>query len=388
MPDFSNTLLGTMATNLTNKLTYKAFNAVTDPKANEFASKQTAPLLPPSTPEPPSKEATDGDPDTFSVSRFFKKIGSHTSNIVTAIFVPLMALILSMYVTNELIVYSAPIRLIFFIMTFMICFIFTPFMVLLAGYYLCKWGYEYYLNQLSNGPKTKVMPTIFAMLPLTTTIPVSSFSAFFMYPFTYPKNEKDAKQLPIIMNNYLESLKNAFTYFDKVQNLPFIAEGFKTLSDNIEHLHDVPEVKISENKKSDAPLPPTITPTVNNTSRVNLTPLPPTVSTNNAPLPPTVSTNNAPLPPTVPTNNAPLPPTVSTNNAPLPPMVSTNNAPLPPMVSTNNAPLPPTITPQNAPVQEAPLPPTVEASTLPNNKSAPPAESPSKNNQSKEKRSS
>ena len=291
----SDSLLGTMLTNLKNKATYQAFNAVTDPKANDFASKQTAPLLPPSTPEPPPKDATDGDPDTFSASRFFKKIGSHTSNIASTIFVPFVALILSMYVANEMIVYSVPIRLIFFIFTFMICFLFTPFLILLAGYYLCKWGYEYYLNQLSDGPKTKIMPTIFALLPLTTTIPVSSFSAFFMYPFTYPKNRKDAEQLPIVMNDYMESLKKAFTYFKKVQNLPFIAEGFKTLSDNIEHLHDVPE-KVSE-KVNEAPLPGVIestetdsSPTINVTNKVNA-PMPPAYN-NKTEIPPPPAYNN------------------------------------------------------------------------------------------------
>jgi hypothetical protein len=85
------------------------------------------------------------------------------------------------------------------------------------------------------------MPTIFALLPISGGIPDSYISGFFKYPFTYPKFEKDAKQLPNIMNTYMESLKKTFKYFDKVKNLPFVAEGFKLLEEEIEHLHDVPK---------------------------------------------------------------------------------------------------------------------------------------------------
>jgi hypothetical protein len=85
------------------------------------------------------------------------------------------------------------------------------------------------------------MPTIFALLPISAGIPDSYIASFFKYPFTYPKFEKDAKQLPIIMNNYMESLKKTFTYFDKVKNLPFVAEGFQRLEEEIEHLHDIPK---------------------------------------------------------------------------------------------------------------------------------------------------
>ena len=293
----SDSLLGTMLTNLKNKATYKAFNAVTDPNANDFASKQTVPLLPPSVPEKAPDESTDGDPDTFSASRFMKKIKSQSSSAMSSIFLPIVALILSMYVTNEMIMYSAPIRLIFFIFTFLICFLLPPFLFFLAMYYLCRWGYGYYLSQLSSGPKVQVMPTIFALLPLTTTIPTSSLGAFFMYPFTYPKNDRDAKRLPIIMNDYMESLKKAFTYFDKVQNLPFIAEGFKTLKDNMEHLHEVPIVAPSE--PTEVPLPPTLK-EASELSKPNE--VQPTVNRQNAPVPPPYNEpkgSNAPMPPTV-----------------------------------------------------------------------------------------
>jgi hypothetical protein len=213
--------INTLATNLKNKVTYKVYNAVTD---NNKPPKPTTP--------------TDSNPDTFSGSRLIGKIGDQFVSITKKGFVPFVALILSMYVVNEMIMYSVPIRIIFFVAVFLICLIFTPFLFVLGMYYLGKAGYSYYLNNLSGGPKTKIMPTIFALLPLTTNIPTSSLGAFFMYPFTYPKSTKDAEQLPIIMNNYMESLKSSFRYFDTVKNLPFFADEFTLLENSIEHLHD------------------------------------------------------------------------------------------------------------------------------------------------------
>ena len=261
--------IDSLLSNLKNKVTYTLHQAVTDPNANEFASSQQ---------ESPSsaiiekveddsdyfKLPSTDDPNTFDINRMIIKTGNMIIRMIKKGFYPFIALILSMYVTNEMIMYSAPIRLIFFIVTFLICYNFMPFLIILVGYYLCKSGYEYYLNQLSDGPKTKIMPTIFALLPLTTDIPDSSLGGFFMYPFTYPKNNKDAKQLPIIMNNYMESLKKSFTYFDKIKNLPFVAEGFQRLESNIEHLHDVP--KKPEPAATTAPEPASMSSSSSSTS--------------------------------------------------------------------------------------------------------------------------
>ena len=299
--------MDSLLSNLKNKVTYTLHQAVTDPNANEFASSQQ---------ESPSsaiiekveddsdyfKLPSTDDPNTFDINRMIIKTGNMIIRMIKKGFYPFIALILSMYVTNEMIMYSAPIRLIFFIVTFLICYNFMPFLIILVGYYLCKSGYEYYLNQLSDGPKTKIMPTIFALLPLTTDIPVSSLGAFFTYPFTYPKNDKDAKQLPIIMNQYMESLKKSFSYLDRVKNLPFIAEGFQRLEVNIEHLHDIPKKPLpatieksqnqsetpSNNKKNEpsaAPLPATIeksqnqseTPSNNKKNEPSAAPLPATI---------------------------------------------------------------------------------------------------------------
>ena len=277
--------LDSLLSNLKNKVTYNLHQAVSDPDANEFAANH------PESPPPAMEEvknddyfeiSSTDDPNTFNANRLLRKIGNQAIRMIKNGVYPCIVIILSMYVANEMIMYSAPIRLIFFIFTFWVCYHFMPFLILLLGYYLCKLGYGYYLNNLSDGPKTKIMPTIFALLPLTTDTPISSLGAFFMYPFTYPKNDKDAKQLPIIMNNYMESLKKSFTYFDKVKNVPFIAEGFKKLEEKMEHLHNIP--KKPEPVPTSTPLPATIEKSQNQPVSPELT----NTTTSSAPVPATI----------------------------------------------------------------------------------------------------
>jgi hypothetical protein len=305
--------MSSLLTNLKNKVTYNLHQAVNDPDANEFASNQ--PESPPVTEKVESDDyfeiSTTDDPNTFNANRLLRKIGNQIIRMIKKGFFPVIALILSMYVTNEMIVYSAPIRLIFFIFTFWVCYNFMPFLILLLGYYLCKSGYGYYLNNLSDGPKTKIMPTIFALLPLTTDMPVSSLGSFFMYPFTYPKNEKDAKKLPIIMNNYMESLKKAFTYFDKIKGLPFVAEGFKKLEASIGHLHDIavkPE-PVPSSAPSSAPVPATI-----KISQPQVSTSPPQNNKGNASLPATVESTTTP--PQNNKGNTSLPATIESTTTP------------------------------------------------------------------------
>ena len=332
--------LESLVSNLKNKVKYNLHQAVNDPDANEFAANQPAP--PPVTEKVESDDyfeiSTTDDPNTFNASRLLRKIGNQIINIIKKGFYPCIVIILSMYVANELIMYAYPIRLIFFIVTFWICYHFMPFLILLLGYYLCKLGYGYYLNQLSDGPKTKIMPTIFALLPLTTDTPVSSLGAFFMYPFTYPKNDKDAKKLPNIMNNYMESLKKAFTYFDKVKNLPFVAEGFKRLEEKMEHLHDMP--------KKPEPVP----------SSTSSTSLPATIGS----LPATIGSSIKPSPTTARNN--------TTTSSSLPATIELSTTPSP--VQTRN----------NTPLAEPSTEPSVEPSR--NNNSKTPSTEPSRNNNS------
>ncbi len=83
------------------------------------------------------------------------------------------------------------------------------------------------------------MPTIFALLPITTYKPMSSFMGFIMYPFTYPKTEQAAIKLPEIMKQYWEDLQGSFKYLDKIQNLPVFSEDLKKIKADLDNLHKI-----------------------------------------------------------------------------------------------------------------------------------------------------
>lgn len=227
--------------NLQNKLTYNILNAVTDPKANEYAKQQQEIQDKKKQDEENKKkeEATEKEAtDTkFSTMRLLKKVTNQTSFILRQIFNPFVALMLAMIVANEMIVYSAPIRVIFFIFTFVICWFLPFYSILLAIFYILKGSYSYYVNNMTDRPKINIMPTIFALLPITTFKPESSFSAFFMYPFTYPKTELAEQKLPEIMKEYWVQLINSFKNFDKFKVLPLFLQDIQKAETSLRLIH-------------------------------------------------------------------------------------------------------------------------------------------------------
>jgi ABC-type bacteriocin/lantibiotic exporter with double-glycine peptidase domain len=233
--------------NLKNTVAYKAHSAVYDPKANEFAQQQAQKKAEDEKKKKEQQQATtdnttqktNGDPNTFSAVRLAKTTGSQVINILQQIFFPFLSLMLAMIVTNEMIVYSAPIRLIFFIFTFLVCYLTKVYAIVLAIFYLLKGGYSYYYNNLTGKPKKDIMPSIFALLPLTTYKPLSSFAGFFMYPFTYPKTEKGAQKLPEIMKNYYNSLVESFNNFDAVKSLPTFAKDIQQIKKDLDQMHSI-----------------------------------------------------------------------------------------------------------------------------------------------------
>jgi hypothetical protein len=144
-------------TNLTNKVWYNVQNAVTDPKANAFAEKQKQIANQrKQKKEQKAKEEADakateeyGDPNTFSAKRIFAKVGSQTWYILKQVINPFFALMMAMIIANDMIVYSVPIRIIFFIFIFILCYT-LPFITILIGiFYLLKGGYSYFVNNMS-----------------------------------------------------------------------------------------------------------------------------------------------------------------------------------------------------------------------------------------------
>lgn len=239
-----------LLTNLKNKIAFNLHKATYDPEANKFVTEQQA-----KTQEEKSekqaqtteeKKEQSGDPNTFSAKRLASKVKNQTVTILKSIFYPFLALMLAMIVTNEMIIYSVPVRIIFFIFTFFICFFLHYVGILLGIYYLFKGGYSYWLNNMTDMPKKDIMPTIFALLPITTYKPLSKLGRIFMYPFTYPKTENGAEKLSEIMKNYWQDLQVSFPGIDKVKNMPIFVEGIKKAQDELMHLHDIKQNNVQQ----------------------------------------------------------------------------------------------------------------------------------------------
>ncbi len=232
-----------LLSNLTNKIKYTLFKATYDPDANKYAEQQAQQQQQ----EQKTKEETNKkidqnstdsttDPNKFNVSRLVKKTVSKTLSIILLGLFPFMAIILAMIVANEMIIYSIPIRVIFFIFVFLICLFIPPISIVLSIFYLLKGGYSYYVNHMTNNPR-EIMPTIYNLLPISVS---ETYDIAWYNPFGYPKSIKSAEQLPKTMKKYMEDLQTSFKDFDTVKNLPIFVENLKTIQTNLSKLHSPP----------------------------------------------------------------------------------------------------------------------------------------------------
>ena len=287
-----------------------------------------------------------------SASGIFNKI----IEIIQQLFYPLLILYLASLVSNEMIVYPAPIRFLFFLFVLTLCSIFSPATVILVFYYLVKAGYSYYRNHLEerDGDTTeiRIYPRIFAVLPITTTPGESLLGRFFKYPFHYPKTEKDRKELErtdgkgekSIMDEYMEVLQESFPYGETVKGSEPFAERYERIEKNMKSIHQAPAVPA-----------------------VPVVPAPKTTSADN--LPPTIGSKETPSR-TLPTVIVPkasssgaLPATIA-----LPPSNVSNVSKALPAVIPSNASkdLPAVIAPKALPNAPKDLPAVIAPKALPN----------------------
>ena len=189
-----------------------------------------------------------------SASGIFNKIIEFIKQLIY----PLLILYLASLVSNEMIVYPAPMRFMFFLFVLILCSVFSPATVILVFYYLVKAGYSYYRNELEDreGDTTpvRIYPRIFALLPITTMPGASFLGRFFKYPFHYPKTEEDRKELErtddngdgkkSIMDEYMEALKESFPYGETVKGSEPFTERYATIEKNMKRIHQAPVVPI------------------------------------------------------------------------------------------------------------------------------------------------
>ncbi len=243
--------------NLTNKIKYKLFKATYDPDANTYADEKAKKTKKEDEKEDEKNKikhdttVNTTDPNKFSISRLAKKTASQTFRYLMWGLYLFLALIMAMIITNELIMYSVPIRVIFFIFVLIVCLILPPVSVILGIFYIFKGGYSYYVNNMTNRPKEEIMPTIYTLLPISVS---KTYDIPWYNPFAYPKTIKATEQLPKTMKKYMDDLQASFKDFDTVKNLPLFVENLKTIQTNLSKLN-MPPVLLDKNDNSDTNIP-------------------------------------------------------------------------------------------------------------------------------------
>jgi len=280
---------------LINLISYKINNAISDPNADEYAAeiarKREERLRQEAARNNTTVNTTTSDPNQFIIKRFLYEVMNETTKIIKMIFFPFIALMLAMIVANDMFVYSIPIRIIFFIFTFLVCFFAPPLSIILGFIYLLKGGYSYYTNNMTGRTdKVIIMPTIYTLLPISMHKPQSSLFKFFYYPFTYPKSDISAAEIPKTMEAYWKNLNESFKELDKIKNLPIFSEQLKKLETKlIKNLHYSSKFYSTLPPNVEAPTVSTILPTIVPTIEPTIVPIesvePPAYNESKAPKP-------------------------------------------------------------------------------------------------------
>lgn len=268
---------------LKNKALYKVETLINDPEANRFAAekaerekeekdkaeKEKQEKAKNISTSPPVKEALEQpeEPESSSaVVRIAKKTFGYIKRILEVAFFPFLSILFASFIANEMIIYPAPVRLCFFVFTLIICLLSRTVIVILSLFYLCKWGFHYYVNEMSDGPKRLIMPTLFAILPLTTNEYPNRFKNFFAKPFQYGErwSRRDARELDTRMEMYQTSLKEAFPFVEAIKTQEPYQEQLQKISKKFSELHQAmaPPAPPAPAPIVSPPLPAVITPVV------------------------------------------------------------------------------------------------------------------------------
>jgi hypothetical protein len=248
---------------LWNKIYFEADKFVNDPEANKMAEQiekkepekeiiQPNKLVENLDTENPTDDKEN--PDRFSISRLLGKIWDVLKKGVTLLMIPMLCIALASLVANEMIMYAPPVRILFFVFTFGLCYISSFYLGLVTFIYILKAGYSYYVNNMTDGPKRDIMPTMFGILPITTYQPTSGFQSFILSPFRYQKTEEGATKLKEIMNTYWDQLLESFPGLQQINKMPQVVQNLKEAKEKIDHMHDVKssptDLNITKNKEA------------------------------------------------------------------------------------------------------------------------------------------
>ena len=129
---------------------------------------------------------------------------------------------------------------------------------------------------MTDGPKQRIMPTIFAILPILMNRERPWYTRYILYPFTYPKTSNKIGILKEIMDAHFQTLQDSFPFAQKVFELggqEEFKEKFEKAKEYLDTMHDVSMAVFPS--QSDSTLPPVINTKSSNQKNSNT--LPPTI---------------------------------------------------------------------------------------------------------------
>jgi len=181
----------------------------------------------------------DPTANEFNIKRIVSNTWESIKYIASIVFFPILSLIIASVISNEVVMYPAPMRLAFFLITFIICILIKPVLFIIIFYYLGRWALQYYINEMTDRPKVKYLPTFFAFIPLRKTEPESGFMKFLLAPFLYGilRSKQDDKELNVVMEKYNTALHDSFKYIDKIKDQEPYKKGLDKIKTHFETLH-------------------------------------------------------------------------------------------------------------------------------------------------------
>ena len=235
--DAVKSIVGTVQTHLTDQasLIYDQVKSAITTKLGKTDAKKEEPVKEKSASDAfDSPPAEPEDPDSFSLSRILGMVWFYIKKWIY----PLLCVLISSFIANEMIMYSPVIRAVFFVFFLLICLSFTGILSSICIYYLLKLLYGLYVNKMTDRPKIKLLPTVYSILPLMIDRPLLPIAALFLYPFTYPKTKPDEADLLKTMALYQKDLDRSYPAAEKGDVLPKKLEEAKKY---LKHMHDAPK---------------------------------------------------------------------------------------------------------------------------------------------------
>jgi hypothetical protein len=206
--------------------------------------------------DPPKEDPPKEDPpkDTPPTEPTVGETILYYLNIASIVIVPILFAVI---VANEMIIYRPAVRLFYFIIILILCFLFLPFRIIISIYYFIRWAFNKYKK--SEGDGSGFFPKIYAFIPwstdynkiwplryLTLDIGDSTMAQAFEDK-SFQKNLKKAYYLGEKMVEYFDVLQSANPY----REYPAYKENFANVTKSLFEMH-MPALKIDhKNNKNE-----------------------------------------------------------------------------------------------------------------------------------------